>query len=383
MLAPLRVEAGAFTVYVDRDSYLKESAPSQNYGGEKELLCKTKSGDNFRVVFRFDLSTLPAGEAVTSAIATFYVTGEDPSELPVNIYRVTGNWTETGARWNNTASDYDGTTVYGSFVPSAEGFVTVDITTLVNEWHDGIHQNHGLMFISTSVDFESKYASKEWDTPAERPFIDIVTGPVNAAPAVVSGMPDTTVSKDSPAIDNYRDLNDVFWDNEDGAALAFTIESNSNPGLVTAVIDSDSSLDISIAAGQTGTATIVVRATDSGSLFAEDTLSIFVTSPEITLVKSVSANQAIPGDSLTYFVDYANAGNGHAFQVLILDTIPANTTYVPGSASGAGMLIEFSHDGGGSFDTSDLLPITHIRWSLLLPLVPGAAGTVSFSVVVQ
>jgi uncharacterized repeat protein (TIGR01451 family) len=191
------------------------------------------------------------------------------------------------------------------------------------------------------------------------------------------------VSKDSPAIDNYRDLNDVFWDNEDGAALAFTIESNSNPGLVTAVIDSDSSLDISIAAGQTGTATIVVRATDSGSLFAEDTLSIFVTSPEITLVKSVSANQAIPGDSLTYFVDYANAGNGDAFQVLILDTIPANTTYVPGSASGAGMLIEFSHDGGGSFDTSDLLPITHIRWSLLLPLVPGAAGTVSFSVVVQ
>ncbi len=383
MLAPLRVEAGAFTVYVDRDSYIKELAPQQNFGTEKELLAKTKPGDSFRVLYRFDLSTLPAGEAVTSAVATFYVSGGDPAGLPVNIYRITGNWTETGARWNNTSSDYDGTTVYGSFIPSAEGFVTVDITTLVNEWHNGTHKNHGLMFISTSADFESKYASKEWDTPAQRPFINIVTGPANTAPTVVSGMPDTTVSKDSPAIDNYRDLNDVFWDNEDGSALAFTIESNSNPGLVVAVIDSDSSLDISVVAGQTGTATIVVRATDSGALFAEDTLSIYVTSPEITLVKSVSANQAIPGDSLAYFIDYANAGNGDAFQVLILDTIPANTAYVLGSASGAGMLIEFSHDGGSSFDTSELSPVTQIRWSLLLPLVPGAAGTVSFSVVVQ
>ena len=142
-------------------------------------------------------------------------------------------------------------------------------------------------------------------------------------------------------------------------------------------------MDISIVTGQTGTATIVVRATDSGLLFVEDTLSIFVTSPEITLVKSVDANQAIPGDSLIYIIDYANAGDGDAFQVLILDTIPANTTYLPGSASGAGMLIEFSHDGGISFDTSELAPVTQIRWSVLLPIVPGAAGTVSFSVVVR
>jgi hypothetical protein len=107
MLAPLRVEAGVFTAYVDRDSYIKETAPSTNFGGEKELVAKTKSGDGFRVLYEFDLPTLPADEVVTSAVATFYVTGEDPSGLPVNVYRITGNWAETGVRWNNTSSDYD------------------------------------------------------------------------------------------------------------------------------------------------------------------------------------------------------------------------------------------------------------------------------------
>ena len=61
------------------------------------------------------------------------------------------------------------------------------------------------------------------------------TGP----PVVTSAIPDTTVDEDAP-LDNYVDLNVVFTDPDEGSALIFSIESNSNPGLLTASIDADS-----------------------------------------------------------------------------------------------------------------------------------------------
>jgi hypothetical protein len=95
-------------------------------------------------------------------------------------------------------------------------------------------------------------------------------------PMVVSAIPDTTVIDDSPPVDNYRDLNDVFMDVEDGSALKFTIQSNSNPAAVTASIDADSALDLSFTPRQSGTATIVIRAMDSDSIYGEDTFDITV-----------------------------------------------------------------------------------------------------------
>ena len=102
--------------------------------------------------------------------------------------------------------------------------------------------------------------------------------PVNDVPIVVSAMPDTTVTEDDPTITAYRDLNDVFSDVEDGTALAFTVFDNDNPSLISPTINgADSTLDLALLADAFGTATIVVRATDSGALAVDDTLVVTVT----------------------------------------------------------------------------------------------------------
>ena len=64
-------------------------------------------------------------------------------------------------------------------------------------------------------------------------------------------------------------------------------------------------------------------------------------------------------------------------------SVPADTVYVLGSATGAGALIEFSHDGGISFDATESAPITHLRWTLAAPLAPGDSGTATFRAVVR
>jgi uncharacterized repeat protein (TIGR01451 family) len=108
------------------------------------------------------------------------------------------------------------------------------------------------------------------------------------------------VNRHSPPINDYRDLNDVFADGEDGSALTFTVQSNSNPGVVTAVIDpTDSTLDLSLVPGQRGVATIVIRATDSGSAFAEDTFVLAAAAADMQMATGSYLGNGIVGSPIT------------------------------------------------------------------------------------
>jgi hypothetical protein len=127
----------------------------------------------------------------------------------------------------------------------------------------------------------------------------VTVTPVDDPPIVMSAIPDTTVAQDNGPIDNYRDLNDVFSDVEEGTALAFTIE-NSDTVLLTATIDADSALDLSIAPGQSGEATLIVCATDSSANAVCDTLLITVN----------GTATAVPGPVIPErFALYQNAPN--------------------------------------------------------------------------
>ncbi|MGD8375955.1 MAG: hypothetical protein PVF68_07435 [Acidobacteriota bacterium] len=134
--------------------------------------------------------------------------------------------------------------------------------------------------------------------------------------------------------------------------------------------------------GQTTTVTVTASSA-GGPLFRDTVTDVFtVVSPGITLVKSVDRSDAAPGDVITYTVSYTSDGNADAHTVTLVDPIPPPTVYVAGSASGTGATIEFSHDGGGTFDGSETLPVTHIRWSFASPMPPGVSGNVSFQVLV-
>src|SRR4030095_1432555 len=51
--------------------------------------------------------------------------------------------------------------------------------------------------------------------------------------------------------------------------------------------------------------------------------------------------------------------------------------YLTGSAPGASTTITYSHDGGGSYDALETVPVTHIRWQRTSPMSPGGSGTTS------
>jgi uncharacterized repeat protein (TIGR01451 family) len=127
-----------------------------------------------------------------------------------------------------------------------------------------------------------------------------------------------------------------------------------------------------------------------------------LTSPAtlVTLEKTVNQETASPGDTLAYTLDFTNDGAeavgnpALGIPLVIQDAIPANTSYVGGSAAAGNTLpagvgaynIFYSTDGGLNWSaTEPATPatVTHIQWWLSDPLAAGQGGTVTFSVTID
>jgi uncharacterized repeat protein (TIGR01451 family) len=101
------------------------------------------------------------------------------------------------------------------------------------------------------------------------------------------------------------------------------------------------------------------------------------------------------GQVVYYTVRIINRAAVAASDVAVVQRIPANTTYVPGSAAGPGAEVSFSADGGQSFAPAGRITVdvdgreqraapeqyTHIRWQLRNPLAPGAVALARFRAV--
>jgi uncharacterized repeat protein (TIGR01451 family) len=130
------------------------------------------------------------------------------------------------------------------------------------------------------------------------------------------------------------------------------------------------------------TVTLTLSAVSAALPLATETATdlLRVAIPSLTLLKSVDRPTAAPGTSLLYTIAYTSAGTTDAYGVVVVDPVPAQTLYVSGStaASAPGTLVEWSHDGGVTFNASETAPVTHVRFRLPAALAPGATGNVSY-----
>ncbi len=157
-------------VGVAQDTFVNQKQANKNFGDKDKIEVKLKSKENDQGLIQFDLSAVPAGAIMTSAVVNFNV--ENDSKMPVRIHRITNAWTEYDATWNNIAGSYD-TNAVASFTPFPKGqFYTADITALVQQWVNGSQPNYGLMLIASNDD-DAKFFSREKNIATLRPFLQI------------------------------------------------------------------------------------------------------------------------------------------------------------------------------------------------------------------
>lgn len=211
------VQAAVVTLTPVADSHMlcweANDERNTNYGNSQSLVLINDlihfgqaSGFTANTVLRFDLSAIPSGNYVSSALLKLRVIGMHPAGFGGNIeiYRVTAPWMEgTGAvpadgvtyyrrdginTWTTPAGDYVGRTgmqdvdpyavMAGPFTAENVGDQHIfDVTELVAEWLSGQYPNYGfLLHGSYGYDWELDYGSRENVVPLNRPVLEVEYG---------------------------------------------------------------------------------------------------------------------------------------------------------------------------------------------------------------
>ncbi len=170
------------------DTYIDIDRPTTNYGALTEIFTRPANATWLKYgLIRFDLSSLPAGAVIQSAIMTMTVSANRGKHID-KVYEMVTPWTEAGATWNTrngstpwagggafSAADYNPALLLGSIsVKVKDKPLNVDITESVKAWFAGTRANNGLALIATGTDAaDAKYYSSENTNTARRPMLSI------------------------------------------------------------------------------------------------------------------------------------------------------------------------------------------------------------------
>jgi uncharacterized repeat protein (TIGR01451 family) len=98
----------------------------------------------------------------------------------------------------------------------------------------------------------------------------------------------------------------------------------------------------------------------------------------MVMAKSADRPTPLPGDTVLYTITFSNTGTGIATNVVLLDSIPLHTAYIPQSVT---------LDGSPQTDEADADGVTvdaqAIQVTITGEIRPGQGGTVRFKVRVQ
>jgi uncharacterized repeat protein (TIGR01451 family) len=140
------------TLYSVGDTCIMKGYSTTNFGiysdmwvGYDDYL--NPDGKIVRSLIKFDLSAIPTGTSIASAILQVYKLGswDYPGKTrTITTYGVGSNWAETSVTWNTRPSSTD---AYGSASVTHEsgGWHSFNVTTLVRGWVNGTLPNYGVM----------------------------------------------------------------------------------------------------------------------------------------------------------------------------------------------------------------------------------------------
>lgn len=158
-------------------NYESPSYHAGDYYSIGQTLLIGKYDSVYRALIQFDLSSLPFFLNITSGtLGLFLSKNETPLEnTMIDIYPILSPWCEENVSWGNQPLITD-MPIANIIVPnSILGCTTANITTLIQQWHNGETANLGLLLKAhdeTQVNVIGVH-SKEYPNSSNWPFLQI------------------------------------------------------------------------------------------------------------------------------------------------------------------------------------------------------------------
>ncbi|MEA3063755.1 MAG: trimeric autotransporter adhesin, partial [Sphingomonadales bacterium] len=163
LLAGTPAAAATYTLTPSQDTDVRQNGGGvANCGACTQLSVRNHSTGEYRPLYQFDLSAIPAGSRLVSATLRLWVTGAENSS--VGVYRVTQSWSEGTLTWANSGGVSHDASVVATFTPASSGrYYDIDVASLVALWRAGT-ANNGLILKIGGNNTLATFTSKEWAT---------------------------------------------------------------------------------------------------------------------------------------------------------------------------------------------------------------------------
>jgi len=154
------------------DAYVSLDYPNTNYGTETKLRVGEKDSAGYTIYLKFDLSSIPPGQAIFSAqlhLHAYEVSYYAPSVLAKFV--TDDSWQETEITGANAPTSY-GSTLAVSIAPGDNAW---DVTVNVDQSYttDGVYSVQLGYFLRDYDEYYAHFGSREHPTPSFRPYLEI------------------------------------------------------------------------------------------------------------------------------------------------------------------------------------------------------------------
>jgi len=147
------------------DTYVASGTPNKNYGTNSTLAVQ----NGVTSYIQFNLAGMPSGATVSRATLILYVDAVTAGGT-FDVYQVNGAWTEGGLTYNNRpALGSSATGNKPTTLTTANVFLVIDITSLVQSWLNGLNTNYGVAMVLSGTSGSFSFDSKESTTYSHLP----------------------------------------------------------------------------------------------------------------------------------------------------------------------------------------------------------------------
>lgn len=162
------------------DSYIKleTSKMFDNKGDDHDLHISSEANKLERLLFQFDLASIPSNSKITSSDLNIYIRDNEGNQQDFLLHAITTPWSESsvsaGTPWNYAGGDYEAVAAV-VFNVAQSGPVITDLTELTQDWVSGKKPNNGVLIRmeATTTKKHMKVESKEDSDASRHPKLGI------------------------------------------------------------------------------------------------------------------------------------------------------------------------------------------------------------------